>query len=212
MEQAQSPIDIDTYAVAQRRLSQPAFDYPAQVPLSLANTGSPAPTATVKASVPVGTAALEVDGRRYALAQFHWHTPAEHQVDGVVAPLEMHLVHESAQYQVLVLGVRIAQGSHHAELEKIFGNLPQPTSGTMHVDAFDLRTLLPATLASYRYDGSLTTPPFAEGVSWVLFAEALEMSDTQIAAFRGLFDSGNARDVQPLNGRVVYSDVEVDES
>jgi carbonic anhydrase len=53
----------------------------------------------------------------------------------------------------------------------------------------------------------LTTPPFSEGVRWIVFAEPLEVSQKQIAKFQALFPNGNAREPQPLDDRVVLSDV-----
>jgi carbonic anhydrase len=71
-----------------------------------------------------------------------------------------------------------------------------------------LRDLLPEERESFRYAGSLTTPPFTEGVRWIVLAEPLTLSKRQIQAFRELFDEGNSREVQPLNGRAVLSDAD----
>jgi carbonic anhydrase len=54
----------------------------------------------------------------------------------------------------------------------------------------------------------LTTPNFDEGVRWVMLAEPIEMSGEQIDAFKRLFPEGNSREIQPLNGRTVLTDVE----
>jgi carbonic anhydrase len=62
--------------------------------------------------------------------------------------------------------------------------------------------LLPANLASYRYSGSLTTPPCSEDVSWFVLQEPIEASAEQIAAFRELIHANN-RPTQPLNGRKI---------
>ena len=56
------------------------------------------------------------------------------------------------------------------------------------------------------YTGSLTTPPFTEGVRWIVRAQPITLSRHQIDAFRELFEEGNSREVQPLNGRKVFSD------
>lgn len=71
-----------------------------------------------------------------------------------------------------------------------------------------LSALLPRERDSFRYAGSLTTPPFTEGVEWIVLSDPITMSERQIDAFRELFEEGNSREVQPLNGRVVSSDVE----
>jgi carbonic anhydrase len=37
-----------------------------------------------------------VNGKEFALKQFHFHSPSEHTIDGEYFPLEMHMVHEAA--------------------------------------------------------------------------------------------------------------------
>ncbi|MFM7221103.1 MAG: carbonic anhydrase family protein, partial [Nodosilinea sp.] len=46
--------------------------------------------------------------------------------------------------------------------------------------------------------GSLTTPPCAEAVQWVVFQSPLEVSTAQVATFQALFPL-NARPVQARN-------------
>jgi carbonic anhydrase len=69
----------------------------------------------------------------------------------------------------------------------------------------DVDALLPSARATYRYDGSLTTPPCSEGVKWLVLTTPIELSPEQIGAFTRLI-SGNNRPVQPLNGRAVITD------
>ena len=71
--------------------------------------------------------------------------------------------------------------------------------------AIDAGDLLPSTRTSYRYDGSLTTPPCSEGVKWFVLTTPIELSEAQIAAFAAIIH-GNNRPVQPLNGRQLLVD------
>jgi carbonic anhydrase len=64
---------------------------------------------------------------------------------------------------------------------------------------------LPKARTTYRYDGSLTTPPCSEGVKWFVMTTPIALSNEQIRAFTALFH-GNARPVQPVNGRAVVTD------
>jgi hypothetical protein len=57
------------------------------------------------------------------------------------------------------------------------------------------------------YSGSLTTPPFTEGVTWINLAQPLEMAASQIQAYQELFPEGNTRPVQPLGDRIILTDV-----
>ena len=55
----------------------------------------------------------------------------------------------------------------------------------------------------YRYSGSLTTPPYTEGVEWVVIKQIREASAEQLKNYRDCIPDENARVVQDLNGRQV---------
>lgn len=60
------------------------------------------------------------------------------------------------------------------------------------------------------YAGSLTTPPCYETVTWMVATEPLDLSQTEIGAFRNLRDSSGAqmvnnyRPLQRRNGRKLF--------
>mgnify|MGYP002782148319 CR=1 FL=1 len=56
----------------------------------------------------------------------------------------------------------------------------------------------------WRYNGSLTTPPCTEGVTWTVFASPIELYDENIERLRSDLMEYNARDPQPLHGRTIY--------
>jgi carbonic anhydrase len=203
----QSPIDLRRGRVTfVRRLPRLRFRYPRRVDVTLVNTGSPDEFATVRAEVPAGAAHVTVGGVRWELAQFHWHTPSEHEIDGRDTPLELHFVHTRGDDAILVIAVFIERGRENDALEPMFSDLPEQPDGTREVSDVALRALLPEQRVSFRYTGSLTTPPFTEPVRFVVLADSISASRRQIRAFRELFEEGNSREVQPLNGRRVRSD------
>jgi len=206
MEQ-QSPIDIRSDNTYFGRLSPLQFNLSSDTNLSVINNGSPAVDKTIRANVVPGAGSVTVDGDTYKLAQFHFHEPSEHLENAKPAAMELHLVFADASNNVLVVGRLVNEGSFNSALGPIFSDLPQNTSTTHTVDHFNLNSLLPDNLESFRYTGSLTTPPFTEGVKWVNLYQPIEMSKEQIQAFGGLFPEGNAREVQPLNGRIILTDV-----
>ena len=72
----------------------------------------------------------------------------------------------------------------------------------------DWSKLLPtqAEFGSWRYDGSLTTPPCTERVEWVFLHDPVSLSAAQIAKMRAAYD-GNARPIQPFNMRTMTDDL-----
>jgi carbonic anhydrase len=206
----QSPIDFREGDITfVKRLPRIRFGYPRRVDVTLVNTGSPDEEKTIRADVPAGAAHITIRGVQWNLLQFHWHTPSEHELEGEKTPLEMHFVHERVPDGAhLVLGVFMKRGGINHALESMFRDLPEEENETREVPGVRLPALLPDELESFRYRGSLTTPPFSEPVEWVVFADPTSLSRRQIGAFQELFPHGNSREVQPLNGREVLSDAE----
>jgi carbonic anhydrase len=206
--ESQSPIDFRSDSTYFGRLPALNFNLSSDTPLDVINNGSPDPEKTaVRANVNSGAGSLTLSGHEWDLAQFHFHTPSEHLLNGQASPMEMHLVFSDSNDNLLVVGRWVEAGAFNSDLDPIFSNVPQNTSETLHIDHFNLNTLIPASLESFRYSGSLTTPQFDEGVSWVMLSEPLSMSSEQINAFSSLFPEGDAREVQDLNGRIVLTDV-----
>jgi carbonic anhydrase len=203
----QSPINFRRRRITfVDRLPRIRFRYPEAVDVTLVNTGSPDEFATVRADVPEGAARLLLKNTSWDLVQFHWHTPSEHEVEGRHTPLEMHLVHSRADGALLVVGVFIERGRRNRALGPMFRALPDVSGETRDVANVRLRDLLPEERQSFRYSGSLTTPPFTEPVRFVVFADPIKASRPQIRSFREIFPEQNSREVQPLNGRKVRSD------
>ncbi|MCP4363297.1 MAG: carbonic anhydrase family protein [Chloroflexi bacterium] len=156
---------------------------------------------TIQANYDEGSS-IEVDGKPYNLLQFHFHALSEHTINGNYSPMEMHLVHQSDDGNFAVVGVMLNNGGENAAYTPMFDNLPAQESeaetiGGVTVNADDL---LPQDRGYYRYNGSFTTPPCTEGVSWFVMSTPVELSDAQISAFEQICN-GNYRPVQPLNAR-----------
>jgi len=81
------------------------------------------------------------------------------------------------------------------------GGAPRPGDDDLDDPRVDLATLLPGTLDHVRYDGSLTTPPCTEGVSWAVLSSPVTMSAEQLAVLAGGGDT--ARPVQELGDRLL---------
>jgi carbonic anhydrase len=150
---------------------------------------------------------LTVGDQQFQLLQYHFHSPSEHTVGGKHYPMEMHMVHKAADGKLAVIGVLIEDGSANAAFDPIWSNLPKSKAVEYHLEhvKVDINNLLPAKRSSYRYDGSLTTPPCSESVKWIIMTTPIQLSPQQIDAFRAIM-RGNNRPVQALNGRSVVTD------
>ena len=104
----------------------------------------------------------------YTLKEFHFHTPAEHFVNGVLTRAEAHFVFlkdgtSGCSSKYLVIGQRITAGEvGNVELDKIFDGtvkLPRNYHDPSPRVGIDISKLLTdVNGVSYRYDGSLTAP------------------------------------------------------
>jgi carbonic anhydrase len=150
---------------------------------------------------------LVLDGMVYDLLQFHFHRPSEHTIEGIVFDMEAHFVHKAPTGGLAVLGVMISKGAANTALEPVWKVMPDKAGAKVAMDQpLNPVTLLPTDSTTYRYAGSLTTPPCSEVVSWVVYRQAVTASDEQIKRFAALFPN-NARPVQPLNRRKLLLDL-----
>lgn len=169
--------------------------------LAVTNTGH-----SMQAVYDAGSFAT-IDGERYELKQFHHHAPSEHTVNGAHSPAELHFVHQNAAGQLAVLGVLVTKGAANPVLQEFLDAAPADKGATKAPggETIDAAALLPTGHDSYRYSGSLTTPPCSEGVSWVMFSTPITASAEQLATFAGLSGANN-RPVQGLDGRTLETD------
>jgi len=194
---SQSPIDVTV--TDEKDLTNISFHYQSS-DIRILNNGH-----TVQVNYDAGSY-IEVDGQRFDVLQFHYHAPSEHAVNGKLLAAELHIVHKNSDGQLAVVGILIAEGAENQAFQPFLDNLPAEESeekdtGTL-LNAADL---LPAIQTTYRYSGSLTTPPCTEGVTWLLMTNPVELSAGQIAALEHVFE-GNNRPVQALNNRSVSED------
>jgi carbonic anhydrase len=203
----QSPVDIDTGSVVDLD-GPPLVARYGCADLVVRNTGH-----AVEVPVPedVG-ASLRIGADPYRLVQFHFHAPSEHRIDGRLADLEAHFVHQNSRGGIAVVGVHFQVGPDpNPLLTRILFSVPTDVDDEVPLGMVSPATLLPNLASFYSYRGSLTTPDCAEGVRWFLLADsgrvsaaAMERVHFVISRFPD-YDgyADNNRPVQPLNGRVI---------
>ena len=152
---------------------------------------------------------IRVDGKTFKLDNIHVHHPSEHLLNGQRYAMEVHLVHKAvppATGAVVVAVFLIPGGSSSDGLQKLFAQMAATKAPNSAVFApalteVDLLGLLPTWDMGYvRYDGSLTTPPCTEGVTWLVLKTARLISQQQIDAFTAAYPV-NARPLQLLGDR-----------
>ncbi|MEM6256594.1 MAG: carbonic anhydrase family protein [Cyanobacteria bacterium P01_D01_bin.156] len=183
----QSPINID---ITQAIDAPVSFHY-RPIPINLLNNGR-----TIQETVD-RPCTLTLDNQTYNLIQFHLHTPSEHTCNGRHYPMELHLVHRQPETGALaVVGVWIKPGVEQSELTILEQQLPQqPGDRIQTVDSIDPNNLLPAAKTLVCYQGSLTTPPCSEEVTWLIMVNPIEASSQQIDVLHKLLGD-NARPLQ----------------
>ncbi|XP_078478193.1 receptor-type tyrosine-protein phosphatase gamma-like isoform X3 [Lampetra planeri] len=176
---------------------------------------------TVKVYLPESMSVTTGLPSEHTAAQLHLHWGArdeepggsEHTVDGQRYDAEMHVVlYNSESYAsvaealgkpqgLAVLGVLLQVGSQeHPAFQKIVDGLKNIKYSNQATDVgpFEVRSLLPPDLGRYfRYDGSLTTPPCTEGVSWIVFNQTVRVGVQQLEALQTGIMSTQQNDTQP---------------
>ncbi|KAF7104354.1 hypothetical protein CFC21_105256 [Triticum aestivum] len=150
---------------------------------------------------------VSIGGTAYHLRQLHWHAPTEHSVNGRRYDMELHMVHQSAQGKAAVIGVLYEIGARDPflhMLEPYLEMIAQQRQREEKVGVVDARGARGRASVYYRYVGSLTTPPCAQGVIWTIVKRVRTVSRHQLELLREAVHDDmekNARPRQEVNSR-----------
>ncbi len=196
----QSPINLT--AAESADLVNPNFHYE-PVPLNILNNGH-----TVQVPYAPGSF-ITLDGQHYNLLQFHFHSPSEHAVDGQPWDAELHLVHQNEVGDIAVVAVLLQADDVNASIQyaALSEQLPAKAGEKLRTEKMiNAQKLLPDKTTTYRYSGSLTTPPCSESVTWLVMTEPVSLSAAEIDGYKKLLNHNN-RPLQLLNSRAVQMDM-----
>ncbi|KAK7007873.1 carbonic anhydrase [Favolaschia claudopus] len=123
------------------------------------------------------------EGKEFELQQFHHHTPSEHRINDEYFPLEIHMVHQAADESIAVIAVPFQlteDGSTTEILTSVIENLDkikEPGTRT-NTGKLDFAPLIDAIQKGplFQYTGSLTTPPCAEGLTFLVLEKPLPIN------------------------------------
>ncbi|MBC7818025.1 MAG: carbonic anhydrase family protein [Planctomycetaceae bacterium] len=192
----QSPIDINSKNAPAAELPELKFDYRRER-ISALNNGH-----TIQHNESPGSF-LHVGDDKFALEQFHVHTPSEHTLDGKHFDLEIHFVHKSKAGDMAVVGV-LVQGDEKADLDfpLSYGLPGKPGENVAFEGTKNPSDFLPRSREYFSYSGSFTTPPCTEQVHWIVMQQPIGAHPKFIERFATILKANN-RPVQKLNDRVV---------
>ena len=157
---------------------------------------------TIQVNFKAGSS-ISLNGHEYDLKQFHFHAPSENLIEGKSYPMEAHLVHADKQGKLAVVALMIEQGSENKELKEAWRKMPNTISASALNTLINAASIVPGNQAYYRFNGSLTTPPCSEGVTWLVMKQAIMVSKEQIDKFSHVVHHPNNRPVQAINARTV---------
>ncbi|KAG6631821.1 hypothetical protein CIPAW_13G116400 [Carya illinoinensis] len=157
-----------------------------------------------------GAGYIEINGTQYVLQQSHWHSPSEHTINGRKFDVEVHMVHESSDGKVAVVGIMYTIGRPDSFLTLIRHQLSAVAGNSEEVTAMgivDPKKIKIGSRKYYRYIGSLTIPPCTQNVVWTIVRKVRTVTREQVRLLRVAVHDGsetNARPLQPINRRSVH--------
>lgn len=132
---------------------------------------------------------LKYNGHVFRLFQYHFHKPAEHTIDGKTYKYELHMVHKDVESnEYIVVGIFL--DSDIVNGENIFDNVIYGTEDTFDIDMSKLNDVFSSNF--YVYSGSLTTPPFNDDVTWIVFTQPIQTDNNT----SNHSNTGSARPIQ----------------
>jgi carbonic anhydrase len=146
-------------------------------------------------------------GKEFKLKQFHMHTPSEHRINDEYFPLEIHMVHEAADKSIAVIAIpfQLTEDNTTTELlTSVIANIdkvtvPGTVTKTGPLKFAPLVNIL-QTKPLFQYTGSLTTPPCAEGLTFLVLEEPQPINVATFNKIKKVIKF-NARTIQNTLGK-----------
>ena len=146
---------------------------------------------------------LRAGERAFGLKSAHLHAPSEHRIEGAELAAELHLVHADGDGALAVVGLLFEPGEPSAVVQAILDTAPPAGETVSEGIPLNASACVPSGTAYYSYDGSKTTPPCDEGVSWFVMREPRTISQAQVDGLLALSGGPSNRPVQPLGSRAI---------
>lgn len=154
-----------------------------------------------------------LDRKKFHLIGFHFHHPAEHWIEGSLNSMELHVVHQNIDDgAIAVVGIMLDVAKKNSAAnapEKVvkfiagIAKVLKAAAATEGKVSTSPKVFLPPNPKEYyRYEGSLTTTPYSETVSWVVMRNPLLLKKDELIELIVEFKK-EARFLQPINRRFI---------
>lgn len=228
----QSPINIETLNAKDDNTVGPIkFLYESINNSTLTNDGRHLQV-TLTRNESVITGGPLTDKYQLAVIRFHWgqdnNSGSEHSIDEQNYPLEVQLIHwnkdlyknigqaMAGENGLCIIGILFQVSDEDNEglkpIVKLLSRDENKGCFSLEVKStIDPSHFIKDMTAYWTYQGSLTTPPLSENVTWIISQNIMDISAKQMNVFRGVRNSSgesmadHCRPPCPLNGRSIRS-------
>ncbi|KAJ7371417.1 nickel cation binding [Desmophyllum pertusum] len=228
----QSPIDIDTEKVKDDNIVEPInFQYVNIDNSTITNDGRHLQV-TLTRNESVVTGGPLTDKYQLAVIRFHWghddSSGSEHSINEQNYPLEVQLIHwnkglykhigeaMAGENGLCIIGLLLQVSDDDNEcltpIVKLLSRDENKGCFSLEVKStIDPNHFIRDMTAYWTYQGSLTTPPLSENVTWIISQNVMDVSEKQMNAFRSVRNSSgepmtdHCRPTCPLNERSIRS-------
>ena len=113
-------------------------------------------------------------------------------------------MHADEAGHLAVVAVLLEQGKENPLVRELWKDIPKEKDKEALLEGVQINVadLLPRDRGYYTFEGSLTTPPCSENVTWFVLKQPVPISADEVAQFSKLYPH-DARPTQPLYDRVV---------
>lgn len=151
---------------------------------------------------------IKFGGQTAELVKIHLHMPSEHDLEGANQDGEIHLIHKiesptgGSELIVSAFFKKSAKGIKGDFFQLWTSELKAAKKAKGGHVVIDPRNLLPPLDKWYRYEGSLTSEPYNEIVTWVVFPTPLAISSEDLNKLKKEAEQPE-RPTQDINRRYV---------
>lgn len=148
----------------------------------------------------------------FTLEEFHFHRPSEEAIDNHRPAMVIHLVHANAAHtHYAAVSLLVEEGTPtpaaSSLIDTLIRHFPPPLGPQGASVTINPAVLLPVNQDYFRYEGSLTTPPCTEAVTFFVMKTPIFLSADQIRQFARRYPLPNARDMQETHGREILEKI-----